>query len=133
MPVKALRNAQIDILKRAIARRYAQLLEETQEDVERARQETFGALAGPVTDEADRAAADLLADLDQAEVSRDLREVKNVEAALARIKDGSFGFCADCGVELDLERLRACPIAMRCVRCQGVHERTFAQPGVPRL
>lgn len=133
MPPKALRNAQLDILKRAIARRYGQLLAETQEDVERARQETFGALAGPVTDEADRAAADLLADLDQAEVSRDLREVKNVEAALARIKDGSFGFCADCGVELDLERLRAYPIAMRCVRCQGVHERTFAQPGAPRL
>lgn len=133
MAPKALRSAQLDILKRAIAKRYAQMLEDTREDVERAREETFGALAGPVTDEGDRAAADLLADLDQAEISRDLREVKNIEAALARIKEGTFGNCANCGAEIELERMRAYPIAIRCVRCQGVHERTFAQPGVPRL
>ena len=133
MPARELRRAQLDILKRAIARRYAQLLEETREDVERARQETFGAVAGPVTDEGDRAAADLLADLDQAEVSRDLREVKNIEAALARINEGTFGACADCGAEIDIERLRAYPIAMRCTPCQHVHERTFAQTAGPRL
>ncbi len=133
MKAKAIRNAQLDILKRAIARRYAQLLEETREDVERAREETFGALAGAVTDEGDRAAADLLADLDQAEVSRDLREIRNVEAAMARIHEGTFGNCADCDAEIEIERLRAYPIAIRCVRCQGARERTFAQPGMPRL
>lgn len=133
MASKALRTAQLDILKRAIARRYAQMLEDTREDVERAREETFGALAGPVPDEGDRAAADLIADLDQAEVSRDLREMKNIEVALARIKDGTFGYCAECSAEIELERLRAYPIAIRCARCQRVHERTFAQPGAPRL
>lgn len=133
MPTKALRRAQLDILKRAIAKRYEELLQETREDVERAREETFAAVAGPVTDEGDRAAADLLADLDQAEVSRDLRELKNIEAALARISDGTFGSCVECGVEIDIDRLRAYPIAMRCAPCQHVYERTFAHPGRPRL
>lgn len=133
MPTKTLRRTQLEVLKRAIARRYQELLQETREDVERTRQETFAAVAGAVTDEGDRAAAGLLADLDQAEVSRDLREVKNVEAALARIESGTFGTCADCGAEIDIERLRAYPIAMRCARCQQRHERTFAHPGRPRL
>ena len=133
MAAKALRNAQMDTLRRAIAKRHAQLLGDTQEDVERARQETYGELAGPVTDVGDRAAAALLADLDQAEVSRDLRELENVEAALGRIKDGTFGQCIECDAEIELERLRAYPIAMRCVRCQRMHERTFAQPAAPRM
>jgi len=133
MAPKALRSAQLDILQPAIARRYAEMLAETCEDVERARQESFGELAGPVTDQGDRAAASLLADLDQAEVSRDLREVKNLEAALARIRAGTFGSCADCGAEIELERLRAYPIAMRCVRCEGTHERTYAPSHGPRL
>jgi RNA polymerase-binding protein DksA len=133
MAPKALRSAQLDILKRAIARRYAEMLAETREDVERAREETFGALAGPVTDEGDRAAADLLADLDQAEISRDLREMKNIEAALTRIREGTFGSCADCGAEIEIERLRAYPIALRCLRCQSTRERTYAHAAGPRL
>lgn len=133
MPTKAVRRAQLDVLKRAIARRYGELLEDTREDVERAREETFGALAGPVTDQGDRAVADLLADLDQAEVSRDLREIKNIEAALARIHDGTFGGCVDCHAEIEVKRLRAYPIATRCVRCQGAWEKAYAHPGGPRL
>ncbi|HEX5611028.1 MAG TPA: hypothetical protein VFX67_00120, partial [Burkholderiales bacterium] len=58
MAPRALRSAQLDVLKRAIARRYEELLQDTREDVERAREETFGALAGPVTDQGDRAAAE---------------------------------------------------------------------------
>jgi RNA polymerase-binding protein DksA len=133
MAPKALRNAQMDLLKRAIAKRYGEMLLETREDVERARQETFGELAGGVTDEADRASADVLADLDQAEVSRDVRELQRLEGALARIAEGTFGNCADCGAEIELERLRAYPIALRCVRCERARERTHAQALGPRL
>jgi DnaK suppressor protein len=133
MPTPSVRRTQLDLLKRAMATRYAELLRDTREDVERTREETFAALAGPVTDPGDRAVADLLADLDHAEVSRDLREIKNVEAALTRIQDGTFGACADCQAEIEIKRLRAYPIATRCVRCQGAWEKTYAHPGGPRL
>ena len=123
-----LRDTQIEVLKRAIARRHAQILEDTREDVLRAREETYGALAGPVTDVADRASADLLADSGYAEISRDVREAKELEAALARIDAGTYGYCAQCGVEIDFERLRAYPAARRCTPCQVLHERTFAHP-----
>lgn len=47
------------------------------------------------------------------EVLQQQRE--RVEAALARIADGSYGRCIDCGRELPDERLEARPEAARCV------------------
>ena len=133
MTLNAFRRAQFEGLKRMLATRHAEMLGEMQEDVARARQETYGAVAGPVTDIGDRASADVLADLAQAEVSRDLRELQEVEAALARMDAGTYGRCMDCDAEIDADRLRAYPTAMRCSRCQATHERTFAHPGAHRL
>lgn len=133
MTLRAVRQAQIESLKRALAQRHAEVLEEAREDVSRARDETYGALAGPVTDAGDRASADVLADLGNAEVSRDVRELDELEAALARIDAGTYGSCATCHSEIDFERLRAYPVATRCARCQVKHERTYAHPGEPRL
>jgi len=133
MTPRALRDAQLEILKCAMAKRHAELLEETREDVTRAREESYGNLAGPVTDVADQASAGELVDLAQAEISRDVREVEELENALARIDAGTYGYCADCRAEIDLQRLRAYPPARRCAACQAQHERTSPPPGNRRL
>ena len=129
----ALAREQIEQLRRAIAARRESLLAEIREDVARSRDESFGAIAGPVVDTADEAVADLLSDLDNAEVSRDLNEVRELEAAQARLETDSFGRCVDCGLEIDFERLRANSGAARCMACQRVHEKTFAHPAEPKL
>ena len=133
MTLRALGQAQIEVLKRALASRHAEFLEEAREDVDRARRETYSALAGPVTDVGDRASADVLADLGNAEISRDVREIAELEAALARIDAGIYGYCADCRAEIDFERLRAYPAASRCTPCQVIHERTYGHLGTPTL
>jgi RNA polymerase-binding protein DksA len=38
--------------------------------------------------------------------------------ALQRLRDGSYGTCAECGDPIGARRLRAIPEATRCVRCQ---------------
>ena len=124
---------QLEELRRAIETRHAALLEEIHADVGRARDESYGELAGPVTDPADEATADLIADVDQAEVTRDLDEARALEAAQARLAEGRYGLCTDCGSEIAFERLCAQPAATRCVDCQRRHEKTFAQPAEPRL
>lgn len=45
-------------------------------------------------------------------------ELSHIEAALARIEDGSYGQCVDCGIEIPSARLHAAPEAMRCIGCQ---------------
>lgn len=129
----ALTREQVEQLRRAIAERRESLLAEIRRDVARSRDESFGAIAGPVVDTADEAVADLLSDLDNAELTRDLNEVRELEAAQARLEEGRFGDCADCRLEIGFKRLRANPAATRCVECQRVHERTFAHPGELKL
>jgi DnaK suppressor protein len=38
-------------------------------------------------------------------------------AVLARIEDGDFGYCEDCGEEIAIKRLELDPTAMRCISC----------------
>ncbi len=124
-----LTTEQRETLRRAIENRCTALAEELHGDAARLREETFGALAGPVTDPADEAVADLLSDLDNAELSRDLAELRALEQARVRFPTDAFGMCPDCGAEIPFERLSVQPAALRCIDCQRLHEKTFAGPG----
>jgi phage/conjugal plasmid C-4 type zinc finger TraR family protein len=70
----------------------------------------------------DWAVADMMAEQDIALVSRDLHELAEVEAALARMADDTYGECSDCGMPIPAARLAAYPTARRCVACQEAAE-----------
>jgi DnaK suppressor protein len=40
-----------------------------------------------------------------------------IDGALKRIEDGSYGQCEECGVKIPESRLEAIPYAAQCVRC----------------
>jgi RNA polymerase-binding transcription factor DksA len=40
-----------------------------------------------------------------------------ISAALARIDDGTFGACTECGTTISQQRLKAIPYTPLCVRC----------------
>src|SRR5689334_17403799 len=44
--------------------------------------------------------------------------VEEIQAALGRIEDGTYGDCEVCGEPIHPARLEALPTARRCVRCQ---------------
>ncbi|MBD3379340.1 MAG: hypothetical protein GF408_02640 [Candidatus Omnitrophica bacterium] len=50
-------------------------------------------------------------------------EIREVEEALQRIGDGSYGRCLDCGEEIKIERLKALPYAKYCVKCKEEREK----------
>ena len=45
------------------------------------------------------------------------QSIRDIQAALARIEDGTYGICGRCGEEISLGRLQAVPEATRCVNC----------------
>jgi DnaK suppressor protein len=45
-----------------------------------------------------------------------------VEAALQRLNDGSYGKCTRCGEQISTARLEALPYAELCIRCQNLGE-----------
>jgi DnaK suppressor protein len=53
----------------------------------------------------------------------DKRSLAVIEEALARIEEGTYGTCADCGDEIPEKRLLAIPQAHLCVPCQERKER----------
>lgn len=48
--------------------------------------------------------------------------LQDVDEALGRIDDRSFGFCVVCEEEMDKKRLEAVPWAKRCIDCQEKQE-----------
>lgn len=46
-----------------------------------------------------------------------------IDEALARIDEGVFGVCVDCGREIAPERLEAIPYTSRCIDCRRREER----------
>lgn len=53
---------------------------------------------------------------------RERKLLKKIEAALARIDDGSYGYCEETGDEIGLRRLEARPVATLCVEAQERRE-----------
>jgi DnaK suppressor protein len=54
---------------------------------------------------------------------RDQRTIREVNAALAKIEDGTYGQCAWCEGEIRPERLRALPTAVLCIECATAREK----------
>jgi DnaK suppressor protein len=48
--------------------------------------------------------------------------LQDVDEALSRIDDRSFGYCVVCEEEMDKKRLEAVPWAKRCIDCQEKQE-----------
>jgi len=49
--------------------------------------------------------------------------LKKIDDALARISEGDFGVCDDCGEDINIKRLVARPVTTLCIRCKEEQER----------
>jgi len=98
--------------------RRAALLDELRKDLGQARADSMHEIAGPAPDAGDESVARMIAELDQAEVSRDVGELRRLDEARRRFDEGSYGNCVGCGADIDYRRLRVQPAAIRCVHCQ---------------
>ena len=120
-------------LSRMVEARRNALLAELREDAARTRDQPYAEHAGPAPDAGDESVATLFADLEQADVTRDLDEFRALEAARERIKGGGYGVGIDCGNDVGYERLKAFPAGLRCVHCQERHEKTYGGTPKPSL
>ena len=55
----------------------------------------------------------------QAQVRRRAAERQRIRAALKRLEEGEWGFCTDCGEEIEPARLAADPAIPRCRDCMA--------------
>ena len=56
-------------------------------------------------------------------INRQIKLISKIDQALTRIKDSTYGFCAETGEPIGLKRLIARPVAELCIAAQEKHEK----------
>ncbi len=74
-------------------------------------------------DLADRASSETDRAIELRARDRQRKVINKIDAALARIEDGTYGYCEETGEPIALKRLEARPIATLSVEAQERHER----------
>ncbi len=74
-------------------------------------------------DLADRASSETDRAIELRARDRQRKLIAKIDAALARIEDGTYGFCEETGEPISIKRLEARPIATLSVEAQERHER----------
>ena len=70
-------------------------------------------------DVGDQALMDLERELGISLMEMRNRRRQSIDEALMRLHEGTYGVCAECGVEISEKRLQAVPFAKLCVECQS--------------
>ena len=82
-------------------------------------------------DEADVAADVIDRTLLTALGAQDANRLQQIDSALDRINQGTYGRCVKCGKEIPQERLEVLPYALMCVNCASAQERKNRQKDCP--
>jgi DnaK suppressor protein len=74
------------------------------------------------TDLSELSFEDLSGDIDFALLTMQTETLEKIAGALARLDDGEYGDCMECGAEIPARRLEALPFAVRCLSCEQKRE-----------
>ncbi len=111
----------------------AALREDIRNELLRADSELYIEIAGRVHDLGEESVADLLADQNITVIDRHVSELRDVEEALRRMDQGTYGRCTDCGEPISQERLEVVPSTIRCTKCQARIEQAKTGNAYPKL
>jgi len=128
-----LNKQQVSDIQKNLKSRIYELREEIRQELLKTEDEHFIDFAGRVHDLEDQSVADLLVDLNLARIDRQILEIRDIDAAIIRIAERNYGICSDCDIPIPAKRLLAQPTASRCLSCQELREKTYANAGSPSL
>jgi DnaK suppressor protein len=75
-----------------------------------------------VLDQGEASEADIQEDIEFALIQMKAESLNKINEALARLEEGRYGHCFECGEEISEQRLRALPFAVRCKDCEEARE-----------
>jgi DnaK suppressor protein len=97
----------------------SRLRNDTYEGIARYRQDQIEEKESSPGDEMDVARASAAVDTHANLIDRAESRLRLIDEALARVENGTYGICAECGDEIGIERLKAVPFAVRCIDCES--------------
>lgn len=123
-PNKPMQNLTVrqEKLQRILLEKRATILREIQAQLGQSLNEEQQRRLESAMDSGDQAWVDLEREMGISLQEMRNRERKLIDAALVKLKDGTYGICAECGREISEKRLEALPFATYCVACQSKRE-----------
>ncbi len=79
--------------------------------------------SGDLPDVSDRASEGFEDELAVGLMAIEAAHLDDIDAAIKRIDDGTYGLCTDCKKPIPRKRLEVLPFARRCLNCEGASER----------
>ncbi len=113
---------QLEYFRRKLLDWRNELLQESENTINHLKEENW-----QEPDINDRASLETDAALELRTRDRYRKLINKIDAALARIADGTYGYCEETGDEIGLARLEARPIATLTIEAQEKHERLERQ------
>jgi DnaK suppressor protein len=107
-------NRRLTALREILSR----LRDETYEKITEFRRDQGQETPSSPGDEMDQARSATDVETHASLIERAEDRLRLIDEALARVDNGSYGICAECGEDIPLERLKALPFALFCVDCQ---------------
>ena len=98
-------------------RQHTELVRENQSDALE-----FAATDDGVKDVADQSVKDVSQEIEYRLSERESQLIADIDQALLRIEEGTYGVCARCGKEIPERRLEALPTARYDAECQAIVE-----------
>ena len=110
-----------DELKRMLIERQREIMAEVKGKIREVRAE--GADKDhEVLDPGETSEVDIQEDIEFALIQMKAETLNKINEALARLEEGTYGNCFECGDEISERRLRALPFAVRCKDCEEARE-----------
>ena len=114
-----MRTRHVERLVKILLERKAQI----ERNIQDVLKETTNAAQGEVVgDDADLATFSSNAQTGAAISEQQQRELKEIEHALKKVNQGTFGVCEMCGEQIGIDRMRVKPHARYCIICREVYE-----------
>jgi DnaK suppressor protein len=114
------RRGRVNELDAMLEARRRQLVDEVHVKLRDAR--TDSALERDVRDQSESAEIDSQGEISFALIQMKAETLSNIDTALRRLREGTYGNCFACGEEIAEARLRALPFAVRCKECEQARE-----------
>jgi len=109
-------------LKKALISKKLDILKEVKEEISKYVSGDNKQLVDTANDEGDWAQVDISEDLSLQRLSAQRKLMYNIDEAIRKIEEGTYGICEDCGEEISEKRLLVLPAATLCVDCQENRE-----------
>lgn len=124
---KRLTKKELLVFKKIISKRKEEVSQEikhiSDDTLKKSQKEASGDISGYTYHMADVATDNYDREFSLGLASNDRQVLYELDDAMKRIEDGSFGVCEDCDSIISRVRLKAVPHARLCIKCQEKREK----------